>query len=432
MMDATVHVIGAGLAGLAAATRLADEGRHVVLHEAARAAGGRCRSYHDPVLDLVIDNGNHLLLSGNAAVFEYLGRIGAPADALSGPASAEFAFADLATGERWMLRPNDSRLPWWIFDARRRVPGSRARDYLAPLGILRAREGATVGDAMACGGALYDRLWRPVLLAALNTEPSEADAGLAARILRETLAAGGRACRPLVATEGLSAAFIDPALRHLAERGASVQLGHRLRALGLEGDRVARLDFGDDAIALGAPDSVVLALPSWIAGELLPDLAVSTTFRAIVNVHFKISPPPNSPAVLGIVNGVSEWLFAYPNRLSVTISGADRLLDAPRQQLAEEIWREVAKLTGLATDLPPWQIVKERRATFAATPTEAARRPGARTRYQNLALAGDWTATGLPATIEGAIRSGFAAASVLQHAPARGGASAAIRGHAAA
>jgi hypothetical protein len=116
------------------------------------------------------------------------------------------------------------------------------------------------------------------------------------------------------------------------------------------------------------------------------------------------------------VNGLTEWLFAYPDRLSVTISGADRLLGEPRDALAEAIWREVATLTGLEGGLPPWQIVKEKRATFAATPAEAVKRPSARTRFRNLALAGDWTATGLPATLEGSVRSGYAAAAVVQDA----------------
>jgi squalene-associated FAD-dependent desaturase len=419
-MTGVVHVIGAGLAGLSAAVRLADEGRRIVVHEAAGAAGGRCRSYHDPALDLTIDNGNHLLLSGNWAALDYLARIGAGDALRRQPGGAAFPFADLATGERWVLRLSEGRVPWWVLDARRRVPGTRARDYFAPIGILRADPARPVAEAMACVGPLYERLWRPVLLAALNTEPREAAAGLAAQLLRETLAAGGHACHPLVARVGLSAAFVDPALRHLAEKGAAVHFGGRLRGIGFNEDAAKSLDFGETAVELGPEDAVVLAVPPWIAPDIVPDLEVPTTFRAIVNAHFRIAPPPDTPPVTGIVGGLSEWLFAFPDRLSVTISGADRLLGEPREALAEAIWREIATLTGLPDELPRWQIVKEKRATFAATPENAVKRPPARTRYRNLALAGDWTATGLPATLEGAVRSGYAAAAVVQEAGGMG------------
>ena len=161
----------------------------------------------------------------------------------------------------------------------------------------------------------------------------------------------------------------------------------------------------------------MLAVPPVVARALVPGLVVPEAFHAIVNAHFRIAPPPGQPLILGIVNGLTEWLFAYPDRLSVTISCADRLMETPRQELAETIWREVAELTGLASDLPRWQIVRERRATFAATPAEAARRPGARTRFANLVLAGDWTDTRLPATIEGSIRSGLTAAASVSRVP---------------
>ena len=98
---------------------------------------------------------------------------------------------------------------------------------------------------------------------------------------------------------------------------------------------------------------------------------------------------------------------------AATISAADRLVDVPRETLSRTIWADVAAVTGLPKALPPWQIVRERRATFAATPGENAKRPPARTAWRNLVLAGDWTRTGLPATIEGAIRSGNRAADLV-------------------
>ncbi len=413
--NGVAHIVGAGLAGLSCAIKLAQAGRRVALYEAARMAGGRCRSYYDSTLDLTIDNGNHLLLSGNAAVRDYTTRIGA-ADALVGPEQCVFEFIDMRDGERWRLRPNASRLPWWIFMSSRRVPGTRPADYLGAARLLRAKEGATIGETMVCSGPLYERLWGPVLLSALNTEPREASATLAGAVLRETLAAGGAACRPMVAKDGLGPAFIDPALKKLRELGVDVRFGARLRGIDFAGDRAVRLNFGEESIELGEADSLVLAVPPWSAAELIPGLVAPDEFRAILNAHFKVPPPEGQPALLGMVGSLSEWLFAFHDRLSVTISGADRLMEEPAEDLARRIWAEVAAVSGLEPELPPWRIVKEKRATFAATPSQQARRPGATTQWRNLLIAGDWTATGLPATIEGSIRSGYRAAELLSRA----------------
>jgi squalene-associated FAD-dependent desaturase len=415
-MPSTVHIIGAGLAGLAAAVRLSAGSTRVVVYEAANQAGGRCRSYDDPALGMAIDNGNHLLLSGNDEAATYLRGIGA-AERLIGPPQAEYHFVDLASGERWLLRPNDGRLPWWIFVPQRRVPGTKSYDYLRLARLLRAAPNARAGDVLDCNGTLYHRLLRPVLLAALNTDPREASAALAAAVMRGTLAAGGQACRPLIARDGLGAAFIEPALALLRARGAAVHFGHRLRALFFTGGRVTGLDFGDDRPALAAGDAVILAVPPVVAAALLPELQVPTEFRAIVNAHFRIAPPPGLPPIVGVVNGTIEWLFAFPERLSVTISAADRLLETPREELAAEIWRDVCAVAGIEEPLPRWQIVRERRATFAATPEQDVRRPPAQTAYANLVLAGDWTDTGLPATIESAVVSGHRAAALVAARP---------------
>jgi len=417
MREGVVHVIGAGLAGLAAAVRLAQSGVKSIVHEAAAHAGGRCRSYFDAALGMRIDNGNHIVLSGNHATLAYLECIGA-GEALRGPDHAVFDFIDLAANERWRLTPGDGPIPWWIFDAQRRIPATKPRDFLTAMRLLWAGgEEKRVSDRMACEGPLYERLWRPLLLAALNTEPCEASAALAGAVLRETLAKGGRACRPLVAWQGLSEAFVDPAVRFLTEKGSSIRYGQRLKSMRFEKHMVTQLNFGDASSEVSKGDGVIFAVPPLVANALVPDLKTPVAQRAIVNAHFRVAPPAGQAPITGVINGTVEWVFCFPQRISITISAADRLLDVARETLAANLWDEVLAVTGMSGALPPWQIIKERRATFAALPNENARRPPCATQWNNLMLAGDWTQTGLPATIEGAIRSGNRAA---EHWLARG------------
>jgi len=411
-MQKTVHVIGAGISGLSAAIRLANANFKVHVHEATQQAGGRCRSYFDAATNLTIDNGNHLLLSGNRHAVAYARSIGTEAG-LVGPKRAQFPFVDLTTGRRWQLDLGDGRLPLWLFDEGRRVPDTGLSDYLALTPLVWAKQSKLVGDAIPCKGTLYDRLVQPLLLAALNVDPPEGSAGLAGAVVRETLLAGGQACRPLIAREGLSAVLVEPAIKLLQDKGASIQFGHELREFVMSANHVGELRFGDDAVAIKPDDAVVMAVPPRPAAGLLPGLKTPSKFRAIVNAHFRFDPPRDMPPILGVVGGLVEWLFAFPQRLSITISNADRLVDMPREELAQAIWRDICKAGGVQGELPPWQIVRERRATFEATPEQNALRPGPMTRWNNLFLAGDWTDTGLPATIEGSVRSGDRAADLV-------------------
>src|SRR5207248_9029288 len=132
-----VHVVGAGLAGLAAAVVLADKGHRVCLYESGQHAGGRCRSFFDAELGCRIDNGNHLLLSGNKAALFYVERIAALAT-FERVADAAIPFVDIASGERWAVRPGRGRLPWWLFSRTRRVPSTRSGEYLEALKLRRA------------------------------------------------------------------------------------------------------------------------------------------------------------------------------------------------------------------------------------------------------------------------------------------------------
>lgn len=416
---AQVQVIGAGLAGLAAALTLTQAGRAVTLHEAGPAAGGRCRSYLDRELGITVDNGNHLLLSGNRAAFDFIREIGAE-DHFPLPRHPVFPFVDIMGTERWLLRPNRGRLPWWIFSRSRRVPDTRLSDYLRMARIARIRDDRVVADSMR-RGRLYWRLVEPLAVAALNTRSGAGIARSLGAVMRETLLRGGKACLPTFPREGFSSALIDPAIATLRARGAEIHFGHRVSALRWENERVTGFRVGEKLITLDADDAMVLAVPPWVAVDLLPGLTAPDEFEAIVNLHFAIEPAADATITevgfVGVLEGTAEWVFLKPRHVSVTISAANRLVDEDPRELAAKVWPNVCFALGLkrgAGDaLPPFRVVKERRATFTATATQERRRPGSATQFRNLALAGDWTATGLPATIEGAIRSGRTAGALL-------------------
>jgi squalene-associated FAD-dependent desaturase len=260
---------------------------------------------------------------------------------------------------------------------------------------------------------LYRRLVAPLAIAALNTQPEEGLASLLGAVVRETLLRGGAACVPAFPRVGLSETFVAPALAWLHARGAELLTGRRIGALAIAGGRVGALASAEGTVTLGADEAVVLAVPAWVAADLLPGLVTPTAFEAIVNVHFRVAAEPGAAGFVGLIGGLAEWVFVKPGVVSVTISAAGRLLDVPADEIAAAVWPEVQRALGLAGPLPPARVLKEKRATFSATAEQERRRSGPRTELANLALAGDWTATGLPATIEGAIRSGRAAAELL-------------------
>ena len=198
MSSGTVYVIGAGLAGLSAATALAEKGKRVEVIEAAPQAGGRCRSYFDSQLGQIIDNGNHFVLSGNHATMKFLRRTGAQG-ALAGPATAGVTCVDIRSGERWSIAPNDGPLPLWLFSKKRRVPGTTAKDYVEIAKLLRVGRDRPLRDVLSCRGTLWERLFEPFFIGALNTDPETASAALASALVRETFAKGGKAYRIRIA-----------------------------------------------------------------------------------------------------------------------------------------------------------------------------------------------------------------------------------------
>jgi squalene-associated FAD-dependent desaturase len=411
-------VIGAGLAGLACALDLAEAGRRVTLHEATGKAGGRCRSFHDAALGRRIDNGNHLILSANAAVLSHARRVGG-ADRLR-ELPAAFPFADLAPEaavRRWTVRVPATPLGSGRADAR--PPGAGLGEALAgAASLVAARRGRTVAEAVRGRGPMWRAFWEPMTTAVLNMPPEEGSAALLRAALLRSFLRGAAACRPVVAPEGLGAALIEPALDRLARLGVEVRLREPLAGLAAEGRRATALHLPGGPIELGPRDAVVLALPPGVAAGVLPGLPAPRPGLAILNAHFVVRPEAAeaAPPILGLLGGEAQWLFRRGDVLSVTISAAERgrAWDMERDAALELLWSEVARALDLRGERPlASRLLRERGATFDQSPAGDRARPATRTPLANVVLAGDHVRTGLPATLEGAVLSGRAAARAL-------------------
>ncbi len=231
------------------------------------------------------------------------------------------------------------------------MPNTGPGDYLSVVPLLFAKPGRSVAQTMRSNGPLWDRLLRAVSRACSASSLREGVGGTRrGRMVRETLIAGGLACRPLVARNGLSHAFVDPALRLLQHGGATIELGSRLENLVFaesagvsasatsNSNRVKALNFVDETIALDANHAAILAVPPDVAQTLVPGLRAPTRFTATVSVYFAVEPPFGLPSVTGLVNGTAQWLFAFDGRLSATIHGAESLIDTPAEELAARVW----------------------------------------------------------------------------------------------
>lgn len=410
-MAPVVNVVGAGLAGLAAAWKLADAGWRVRLFEAAGHAGGRCRSLPDQRFGTAIDNGSHLLFAINRDTLAFLRGIGAPSTSLM-PCDGT-PFHDLGDGVRWRISPGgESAL--WMLGRGLKIPGV-SRLCLLGQGakLLSAKAGATVGERVPTSGMAWRRFWKPFLSAVFNADPAEVSAPHAAEVLRRLAFAGAAGGRPLQAARPWSEIVAEPALAYLRARGAEVRLGSPLLGLDRGEGRVRRLVFRHGSVDCGG-EAVVLAIPNAVAHRLCPDVVPAIPSAPIVNLHFHTGED-HGLGFSGVVGGVSDWVFWRGEVVSVTIAGGAPEVDADPDLLAARVWGEVRRVLPRPQPEtpPPWRRIAEKRATSAATPEAFRLRPPARTPHPNLALAGDWTDTGLPSTIEGAVRSGFSAAAAL-------------------
>lgn len=432
-------VVGGGLAGLSAAVELAKAGARVTLVEARSHLGGRAFSFRDGVTGDLVDNGQHLLMGCYRRTFRFLELIGSLGLLRFQPA-LQVNFLE-AGREPLSLRCPPWPAPWGLLAGLWRMSGlglaDKARMAWVARDLARSdqrwREKLTVADWLSALGQT-DRarrlFWEPLTLATLDESPTVAGAEYMATVLRLALLSGPEASRLVFSGVGLSELYTEQARAFIEAQGGQVRLRAVAGGLQTGGGRVEGVVLrSGELLRAGA---VVCAIPYSALARLLAHGPAELGYldgplgmfrpSPIVSVHLWLDREVTGLEFAGLLGTKMQWLFnkrlicrGVGDYLSLVVSAAGEVLGLPRESLVEMALAELRELLPEArrAKLRHALVVKERAATFSPEVGSAAYRPGPLTPLENFFLAGDWTATGLPATIEGAVQSGQDCAALI-------------------
>ena len=435
-------VIGAGFAGLSAAARLTRAGARVLVLEGRARLGGRATAFPDRETGELVDNGQHILLGCYAETFAFLRDIGALDHVRVEPQLA-VTMIDRA-GRRTRLAcpalPAPFHLVAGILDwdalswtdrlsvLGMAVPLRNARRALQPGSTAKAASpGETVENWLIRNGQtprLREMLWDPLALAALNQSPQQAAAPVFARVLAEMFGDDPRAAAIALPTKPLHLMYAEPARQFIEHAGGAVRTG-----------AAARIKWHDDAVAAvespgehWSANRVIAAVPWYALAELFDgeppplagvlDRARRMSSSPIVTVNLWFDRPVMDEPFIGLPGRAMQWVFdkrlvlgGEASHLSMVSSGALSSVGLTNMALVAQAHAEIlnAMPETRSARLTNATVVREPRATFSLAPGEPAR-PSTETAVRGLLLAGDWIDTGLPATIESAVRSGHHAA----------------------
>jgi squalene-associated FAD-dependent desaturase len=448
MTGQDVIVVGAGFAGLSAAVRLVREGARVLVLEARGRLGGRATAFQDPTTGEWVDNGQHVLLGCYTETRDFLREIGSDGQLLRQPGLAVtmidrsgrlsriecpalpvplhllagvFDWEALAWPDKWSVL----HLVGPLRTARRQLAGDNRRLAVSPDETVESwliRNGQTA--------RIREMLWNPLAIAALNQSPAEAAASYFVRVLAEMFGGEQGAASVQVPTRPLSAMYAEPARDYLQQRGSIVRIGTAARIEIAAEEAAPTVTCGNETFSAAAVVAAVpwFALPETFSGRVDPlvgilSAAQKTAALPIVTVNLWLDSAVLEQPFVGLPGRTMQWVFnkrlawgAPASHVSLVSSGAVALLGRSNPELIDMALSELVDAVPAARSarLRHASVVREPRATFSLAPGQPPR-PDVRTGVKGLVLAGDWIDTGLPATIESAVRSGHRAAEAAVH-----------------
>lgn len=438
MSDSTapVTIVGGGWAGLSCAVELARLGHAVTVLESARQLGGRARRV--AFNELAVDNGQHLLLGAYHQTLGLLDRLGINREQLFYRQPMELSLLNKNGRKGITLRLPSLISPLNLLVGLFRMHGLRFNDRLHALRFglhlfsnrLVSNDDTTVAELLKTQGQSTNNihgLWEPICLAALNTPIEEASAQLFIRVLHDSFCRTHHDADIIIPRVDLGELLPDHAFDFIERQGGNVRLGQRINAIGIENQRIRWLISQDNKYE---SSHVVLAVPPHACQPLikphagLHDIAYNMSafaYHPICTVYLRYPPEVQTDRPLqGLLESTAQWLIDrrlcnQPGVIAAVISGPGKHMQLSNAQLGEQVKNELRDI------YPHWpaptavMVIREKRATFSARVGINQVRPANRTPVKGLWLAGDYTNTGYPATIESAIISGQQTATMIHH-----------------
>lgn len=433
-----VLIIGGGFAGLAAGVVLAKAGRRVHLLEQKPHLGGRARSFADPATGSIVDNGQHLLMGCYHSTLEFLKEIGT-LDRIALQPNLRVHFVEPG-GKLTTLSCPNLPSPWHVLAGvlRSNSFSWSEKFQIARLGRrLEGKEKAVDGTGQLTVEEWLRRLgqservrryfWDLISIAALNEDPRRAAAAIFARILKLALFTSPADSCLGIPRRGLSDCYTDAARVFIESHGGRIETGRSIKSLCINQGVCDGVLLSDGEKIAAA--TIVSAVPWYeivrvVPGDLLRSEPYFTNILAlrpapIISINLWFDRPITDLDFAGLRGTTVQWLFnrskvqgAGENGISLVLSGAHEHVSRSKEELLSVAIRDLAELfpESRAAKLVHSLVIKERFATFSPCVGVDQLRPAAKSPVRGLYLAGDWTATGLPATIEGAVQSGDAAA----------------------
>jgi squalene-associated FAD-dependent desaturase len=434
-----VIIIGGGFSGLAAGVRLCEQGWRVSLLERRNHLGGRAYSFMDPKTGDIVDNGQHLFMGCYRQTIAFLKKIGC-LDRLKFQDRPRVDFLDRENGITSFKCP-PLPPPLHAVAGLFRMKGISLGDKLRTIKVGRAIQKNGKSDSrpltvsewlsrLSQSERIKQRFWYPMAIATLNESPDTASARMMKVVLKEAFGGGGQSASIGIARVGLSQLYTEGASDFIRSRGGEVRTSAQVHRLVIENGAVAAVELaGGERVEA---DYFISAVPPAALLQMLPEDLRAKEFSKlqslgsspIVSINLWFDRAVIDHEFVGLIGTRSQWIFnkdlilsqaGRSNQIAVIISAARDFIDSTKEALVEMALSELNELIPASRHacLLHSRVVKEREATLAHTVESDSLRPGPRTVVPNLILAGDWTATGLPATIESAVMSGNIAADLI-------------------